>query len=69
MEKIIERVVDMPVGVKACVVEDADGDYNVYVNARYDKVQRECAALHELRHVICNDFHSGLPLELIEDLY
>lgn len=67
MERIIERLVDdMPIGVKACVTLDSNGDYNVYVNAKYNKEQRECAVLHEIGHILGNDFFNGRPFEEIE---
>ena len=66
MERYITRIVDMPVGVKACVNQDAEGDYNIYVNAHYNKEQQERAVLHEIGHIITDDFHNIKSIEEVE---
>ena len=68
MERIIQRIVDMPYGVKACVTMDVNGDYNVYINAHYNREQQEKAVRHELGHILGNDFYNGKPLQEIEDV-
>ena len=51
MGRIIIRLVDAPVEFRGCVREDADGNYNVYINARLSEAERQRALLHELRHI------------------
>lgn len=51
MADIIYRLVDMPHSVKATVTTSPDGCYNVYINARYNHIQQQQAADHEMRHI------------------
>ncbi len=62
------RIVDLPVGVGGCVSPNADGTYNVYINACYNIERQRESYKHELRHIERDDFNSGLPIEQIEDL-
>lgn len=51
MGRIIIRLIDAPVEFRGCVREDADGNYNVYINARLSEAEQQRALLHELRHI------------------
>ena len=57
MDAIIIRLIDMPVSVHAVTRKDAEGDYNVYVNARLDADARAKAVRHELRHIVLGHFY------------
>ena len=50
------RVVDLPVGVGGCVSPNADGTYNVYINACYDRRKQRESYKHEVRHIVNGDF-------------
>lgn len=68
MGEMIVRVVDLPsYRVGATVVEDENGDYNVYINARYGHNGQEKALRHELEHIRQDDFHNGKPIEICEE--
>ena len=67
MNDIFVRVIDFPsTDVKGIIKEDPDGDYNVYLNARYNDTQQVMTWLHELEHAKLGHLHSDLPVELIE---
>ena len=51
------RLVDMPESIYGQTVEDEDGYYNVYINARQSQYRQLKAYLHELAHIIHNDFY------------
>ena len=67
MNDIIVRLVDVPVDVKGIVKEDANGDYNIYLNARYVLEQQMMTYLHELAHIELGHLHSSLPVEELEN--
>jgi len=65
MEEIV-RVVDLPFGIYALTLLDEDGIYNIYINAKLDPVMREKAYKHEKEHIRRDDWHSSLPVWMIE---
>ena len=67
MNDIIVRLVDVPVDVKGIVKEDSNGDYNIYLNARYVLEQQMMTYLHELAHIELGHLHSSRPVEEIEE--
>jgi len=67
MGDIIVRLVNLPsYCVGATVEEDCNGDYNVYVNARYGYNGQIKALDHEIDHIEHDDFRNGLPLKRCE---
>ena len=67
MGDVIVRVVNLPAWqTGATVVEDENGDYNIYLNARFGYNGQIKALEHEFRHIKFNDFHNGLPIEICE---
>ena len=66
METIIIRCVDLPYDVRGFVREDCDGDYNVYVNAKYSIDIQRSAFKHELMHIINSDFCNNDAIETVE---
>lgn len=64
MENIIVRIIDLPEEISAVTVIDADGNYNVYLNARNgDQYQAFC---HEMAHIKNNDFYNEGEISFIE---
>lgn len=63
MDNIIIRLIDMPIEVPGVTVVDPDGNYNVYLNSRGDI---EKAFVHELRHILNNDFYNEDDISRIE---
>lgn len=55
MEQVIIRLVNLPCAVHGFTVVDEDGNYNVYLNANGNI---ESAFIHELTHILNNDFYN-----------
>ena len=67
MGEVIVRLVDLPShSVGASVEEDCNGDYNIYINARYGYLGQQKALEHELDHIENDDFRNGIPLRVCE---
>jgi len=64
VDNIIVRIVEMPLSIHGMTVVDADGNYNVYLNSKCDI---ESAFIHELLHIVKNDFYSEDDIRLIEN--
>lgn len=45
-------------------VVDVDGNYNVYLNSKADM---ESAFMHELKHILNNDFYNEADIKLVEE--
>lgn len=58
MDAVIIRVIDLPIGVKGMTVKDGEGDYNIYLNARYSPEEQAVAFRHEVDHIRNGDFYS-----------
>ena len=56
------RYVDLPSTTKGLTVEDRDGFYNIYINAKLSFYAQQEALHHELRHVQRNDFNTEKSL-------
>lgn len=59
---------DLPPGVNAFVMEDAQGDHNIYLNDRLSPSGRLRALAHELDHIRHGDLrkHGEVPAHAIE---
>ena len=66
MDEIFVRYRDMPGTVKGFTKEDANGDYNVYINSRLNYEQQQAALQHELAHIRKQHF-SGDDIVEIEN--
>ena len=69
MGEVIIRYIDLPCSAKGLVREDADGDYNIYINARLPVDVQENTLRHELNHIEKNDFNPDKRIEDIEPIY
>ena len=53
----ITRIIPMPdCGADAFTIKDADGDFNIYINAALSQDGRIRAYKHELKHIENGDF-------------
>lgn len=67
MDDIIVRVIDFPnTDVKGIVGVDENGDYNVYLNAKYTSEQNALTYLHEKFHIDQQHLYSYRPVEELE---
>ena len=66
MNEIIVRLLPLPCGVRAFTLPDAEGDYNVYLNARLSAEQQYKSLCHEKKHITRNDFYKDCRASLIE---
>lgn len=57
----------MPYTVRAMILPDPEGDYNVYVNDHLSDDAKEKAIAHELRHIQRNDTASEEDIKTIEE--
>ncbi len=66
MEQIIIRYVSLPCSAKGYVREDANGDYNVYINSNLSYETQRKTIRHELRHIKNRDFTNALTISEAE---
>lgn len=66
MKEVIIRYIDLPCHVRGYVKEDANCDYNIYINSRLSYDMQQVTIKHELNHIINNDFCSDMPISEIE---
>ena len=52
----VVRLIDMPTRVKGHTLENDDGTYTIFINARLSIEQQREAYLHELKHLMQKDF-------------
>lgn len=62
------RYIDMPSVTKGMTIEDADGFFNIYINASLSAAEQEEAIRHEIRHLERNDFDTEKSLQEAETL-
>lgn len=67
MDNVIIRIIDLPYGVGGLTVKDSEGDYNVYLNARYSFDRRVTFFRHELEHIKNGDFYTEEDVRDKED--
>lgn len=52
----IVRLIDLPGQIRGFTVEDSEGDYNIYLNARLNRAMQLRAYDHEIGHIKNGDF-------------
>lgn len=57
MTEVIIRLLDLPYDTKAFTAVDGNGDYNLYINARYSHETQKIAHDHELVHINQDHFY------------
>ena len=65
-DNAIVRLIDLPPGIGGAIMEDEDGIYNVYINARHGHYAQLDDLDHELAHIEHDDLHNDDPIEVIE---
>lgn len=65
-DDVIVRLIDLPPGIGGAIMEDEDGIYNVYINARHGHYAQFDDLDHELAHIEHDDLHNNDPIEVIE---
>lgn len=56
MGQIFTYLIDMPSGVWGHCNPNPDGSYSIFINAKLNYEMQRKVYLHELRHIINNDF-------------
>ena len=69
MNNIYYRNIDAPLTVRGFTIEDADGDYNVYINSLLSDEAAQKTREHELRHIKNGDFQKDISAHEIESQY
>lgn len=62
------RYIDMPSVTKGMTIEDADGFFNIYINASLSAAEQKEAIKHEIRHLERKDFDTEKSLLEAETL-
>jgi len=62
VDAVIIRLIDLPPSVKGVTVKDAEGDYNIYINARLSEDGRAKAFRHEIDHIRRGHFYDQKPV-------
>lgn len=60
------RMVDLPVDCGGMVSISPDGNFNIYLNARLDCATQRKKFLHELRHILNDDFNNSDDIYTVE---
>ncbi|MBS5480710.1 MAG: hypothetical protein KHX46_06180 [Clostridiales bacterium] len=60
------RYIALPATVRAMTVRDGDGHYNIYINTQLSAEQQQDALLHEMQHLLRDDFDSARTFEQAE---
>lgn len=66
MNEIIIRELQLPPGIRAFTLPDAQGDYNIYINCSLTAEQRQESLRHEREHIDRGDFFKDLSAREIE---
>ena len=56
MNEIFVRLIDMPTTIRGYTAVDAEGNYNIYINARLSYAQQIKTYYHERLHIARDDF-------------
>lgn len=66
MNEVIFREIYMPGGCRGFVLEDSEGDFNIYINKNLSDERKVKTAAHELDHIRRGDTRSELPANELE---
>lgn len=59
MAQVIIRLLDLPYSTKGFTAVDSNGDYNMYLNARYNRQTQLNTYHHEMIHIDRRHFCRG----------
>lgn len=57
MNNVLIRELNFPIEIEGATVPDANGDYNIFINANLSPEKKKETLEHELRHIQCNHHH------------
>ena len=66
MNDVTTRLINLPTTVRAFTTRDTEGDFNIYLNARMNNIQRLGAYQHEMKHIEGDDFYKEGSIDAIE---
>lgn len=66
MEQIQARLIKLPLSVSGISCVDENGEPMIYLNDRLSFEQQRKTYAHEMGHIKRDDFHNGLPIEVVE---
>ena len=66
MNEVTIRLIDLPTTIRAFTIRDTEGDFNIYLNARINSIQRMEAYEHEMKHIEKDDLYKKGSIDLIE---
>jgi len=66
MDAVIVRLIDLPETIHAVTRKDAEGDYNIYINAKLSADARAAAFRHEVEHIRLGHFYAERPVRDLE---
>lgn len=66
MDKVFLRYVPLPYKTKGLTVQDAEGDYNIYINSHLSNESHFQTLQHEIQHIDNKDFQKQLHIKDIE---
>lgn len=66
MDAVIVRLIDMPETIHGVTRKDAEGDYNIYINAKLSADGRALAFRHEVEHIRLGHFYEERPVAELE---
>lgn len=58
MGEVFVRIKKLPYHIRAFVMPDEEGDYNVYINEHLSEEAQKEALAHEMRHIATGDCYS-----------
>ena len=61
------RYTKLPPKIWAFVTPNDDGTFSIYLDPRRSREQQIEDYLHELKHILDDDFYNGLPIYICED--
>jgi len=60
------RYMELPPKVYAFVHPNNDGTYIIFLDPRRSRDQQIEDYIHELMHILNEDFYNGLPIQIVE---
>ncbi len=66
MDNIFLRYMSLPSTIKGLNVQDAEGNYNIYLNSRLTMEANQQTLQHEMQHITSNDFQKFTHIKGIE---
>lgn len=60
--------IDLPPTVRGVVTPNPDSTYSIFINSNLSDEKKRSAYIHEVKHILRDDFYNGQPLQIIEGL-